>query len=227
MESRGAELSITDDIEEEESKQNTNLNIKKFILLVKKIEYDSIKISDLNLRIGFPSNLEIEAGSKESIYVEVTDPNSLIYIGFATTLNDITFHILKFSKENNLKQKEFSPPSNKTEEEEDIPDKGHFRYLFKIDKIDSSIQPIKFVFFAKEPGTYKIIWDNSYSWFTSKTLKYRLSVLKPISQIDLERKVDFGKLKNQMNLKEENENENEGNEPSNKISISGGEGERK
>jgi hypothetical protein len=54
------------------------------------------------------------------------------------------------------------------------------------------------VFFVKDPGTYKIIWDNTYSWFTGKTLKYRLSVLKPISQIDLQRKVDFEKLRNQM-----------------------------
>ena len=52
--------------------------------------------------------------------------------------------------------------------------------------------------FVKEPGTYKIIWDNSFSWFTGKTLRYRLSVLKPLSQIDLERKVDFELLKSQM-----------------------------
>jgi len=52
--------------------------------------------------------------------------------------------------------------------------------------------------FVKEPGTYKLIWDNSFSWFTSKTLRYRLSVLKPISQIDLERSVDFEELRNQI-----------------------------
>ncbi len=52
--------------------------------------------------------------------------------------------------------------------------------------------------FVKEPGTYKLIWDNSFSWFTSKTLRYRLSVLKPISQIDLERSVDFEQLRNQI-----------------------------
>lgn len=61
------------------------------------------------------------------------------------------------------------------------------------------------MFFVKEPGTYKIIWDNTYSWFTGKTLKYRLSVLRPLSQIDIKRKVDFEKLRNQMqNEKAEN-----------------------
>lgn len=50
----------------------------------------------------------------------------------------------------------------------------------------------------KEPGTYKLIWDNSFSWFTSKTLRYRLSVLRPLSQIDIERKVDFEQLREEM-----------------------------
>jgi len=54
------------------------------------------------------------------------------------------------------------------------------------------------VLFVKEPGTYKLIWDNTFSWFTSKTLRYRLSVLRPLSQIDLERSVDFEQLKNQI-----------------------------
>jgi hypothetical protein len=45
--------------------------------------------------------------------------------------------------------------------------------------------------FAKEPGVYKLIWDNSFSWFTSKTLRYSLSVLKPITTIDIKRTIDF------------------------------------
>ena len=56
------------------------------------------------MRIGFPCNIEIEAGNEEAIYVEVNDANSIVYIGFATTLNDISFHVLKFfeSDESNL-----------------------------------------------------------------------------------------------------------------------------
>jgi hypothetical protein len=33
---------------------------------------------------------------------------------------------------------------------------------------------------AKEPGVYKILWSNSHSWFTAKSLVYRVIILKPI-----------------------------------------------
>ncbi len=52
--------------------------------------------------------------------------------------------------------------------------------------------------FVKEPGTYKIVWDNSYSWFTGKTVRYRISVMKPLSEIDITRRVDFELLKRNM-----------------------------
>lgn len=38
---------------------------------------------------------------------------------------------------------------------------------------------MKVTFIAKEPGIYKIIWSNEHSWFKAKTLKYRISVLRP------------------------------------------------
>lgn len=31
-----------------------------------------------------------------------------------------------------------------------------------------------------QPGLYRIIWDNTYSWFTKKKIRFRVSVLKPI-----------------------------------------------
>jgi hypothetical protein len=33
---------------------------------------------------------------------------------------------------------------------------------------------------AKETGLYKIIWSNEHAWFKGKTLKYKISVLKPL-----------------------------------------------
>jgi hypothetical protein len=185
------------------------------------------------LRVGYPSSIEIEAGSENSIYVEVNNPNSLVYIGFATMLNDITFHLLKYiasdeEAEKQARENKETPAVAASEDDENITDKGHFRTILKLERVDSSINPIKvrqlalflfcfffvcffliinfefdfnsnqLVMFVKEPGTYKLIWDNSFSWFTSKSLRYRLSVLKPISQIDLERSVDFEQLRNQI-----------------------------
>lgn len=51
--------------------------------------------------------------------------------------------------------------------------------IFGLTKIESAVKPIKVSYIAKEPGLYKIIWSNEHSWFKSKTLKYRISILKP------------------------------------------------
>ena len=44
--------------------------------------------------------------------------------------------------------------------------------------------PVKIILFVKEPGIYKIIFDNSFSWFTQKEVKYRINILKSISEIN-------------------------------------------
>ena len=53
--------------------------------------------------------------------------------------------------------------------------------IFQLSKIESYPNPVKVSFIAKEPGIYKIVWSNEHSWFKAKTLKYKISVLKPIS----------------------------------------------
>lgn len=40
---------------------------------------------------------------------------------------------------------------------------------------------MKVSFIAKEPGLYKIVWSNEHSWFKAKTLKYKISVLRPVT----------------------------------------------
>lgn len=143
-----------------------------------------------------------------SKYIEVHHPNSLIYIGFATHSNDITLHLLKYISNDEEQGKKNSPDELNVSPEDlgeadiidiELTDKGHFKSVLKLDRIDSSINPIKLVLFVQEPGTYKLIFDNSFSWFTSKTIRHRLSVLRPLSEIDVERKVDFEQLKMEMN----------------------------
>jgi len=93
--------------------------------------------------------MEVDAGAENSIYVEVNNPNSLIYIGFATLLNDITFHLLKYIardediKENENKQTEISEDN---EYYQNMTDKGHFKSILKLDRVDSSINPIKVIY---------------------------------------------------------------------------------
>lgn len=107
-----------------------------------------MRLSDFNLRVGYPSSIEIEAGSENSIYVEVNNPNSLVYIGFATLLNDVTFHLLKYidnDEELQKKESENKEPEAAVVEEydENMTDKGHFKSILKLERVDSSINPIK------------------------------------------------------------------------------------
>ena len=60
--------------------------------------------------------------------------------------------------------------------------------------------------FVREPGTYKIIWDNSFSWFTGKTIRYRITIMKPLSELDINRRVDYELLRQNINKDLKNQN---------------------
>jgi hypothetical protein len=153
------------------------------------VESEELRLSDFNLKVGCSLTLDIEAGTSVSKYIEVVDSNSLIYIAFATMENDITIHLLKYISDDSDEVAEniTSSPSKKGFTAE----KGQFKTILRVDRIDSSKTPIKLVIFVKDPGTYEIIWDNSFSWFTGKILKYRLSVLKPLTDIDIHKNNKF------------------------------------
>ena len=105
-----------------------------------------MKFSDFNLRIGYPSSFDIEAGSASSRYLEVSHPNSLIYIGFATYSNDISFELLKYVNRN-IKMSEQNYYRDAFEDESDVEDsqndKNNFESILKLERIESSISPIK------------------------------------------------------------------------------------
>lgn len=142
---------------------------EKFLKDTSAVEYDVLNFNDFNLRVGYPTFYDVEAGTTFERYIEVENPNSLIYIGFATHAYDIGFDLLKY---------------------EENEGKGSFKRIFFIKKIDCSEIPVKVVVFAKEAGIYKILFDNSFSWITSKTVRYRISVLKPLSEIDINKGVE-------------------------------------
>ena len=129
-------------------------------------ESDIISLNDFNLRVGCPMNIEIKAGCSEEKLIEVRYPNSLVYIGFNTIGFDINLHLVKFCP--NLEN------DNNELEKAQFEQQKYFYEIFKIEKIEGS----KIILFVKNPGIYKVIFDNKYSWFNSKTIRYRLSILK-------------------------------------------------
>ena len=143
------------------------------------IQSDTIYIHDFNLNIGCPMNIDINAGDEEEKLIEVKCPNSLLYIGFKLISYDINFHLIKYCP--NL---DFSLMSNEKETKEKKVQYEEQKFFYEIFKIEKS-KGAKIIIFIKNPGIYKIILDNKYSWFNSKLIKYRCSILKELNNLNL------------------------------------------
>ena len=124
------------------------------------VENDIIFLDDFDLKIGFALNLEIFAGYSEEKIIEIKNENSIIFIMFNSVGMDITFRLFKFC------------PFIKEENND-----NYFYEIFKVEKTEGS----KIILFVKNPGIYKIVFDNKYSWINSKIIRYRISVMKEIN----------------------------------------------
>ena len=151
--------------------KNLNIELEKNEIIDNSlIEYDVLNLYDFNLKTGYPLYTRIEAGSKFFKYIEVENKNSLVYIGYSIEYYNIDFHLLKYCA--NINQ-ELNDDDNLND---------NFVEIVKFER--SGETPVKIILFVKEPGIYKIIFDNSFSWFTQKEVKYRINILKSISEIN-------------------------------------------
>ncbi len=155
----------------ESNGKNLNIELEKNEIIDNSlIEYDVLNLYDFNLKTGYPLYTRIEAGSKFFKYIEVENKNSLVYIGYSVEYYNIDFHLLKYCA--NINQ-ELNDDDNLND---------NFVEIVKFER--SGENPVKIILFVKEPGIYKIIFDNSFSWFTQKEVKYRINILKSISEIN-------------------------------------------
>ena len=182
--------------------ENNNISIDKH-----NVESDIIFISSFNLNIGCPINIEIAAGDEEEKLIEVKDPNSLLYIGFNLPSYDINFHLIKYCPniDFTLMSKE------KTEKKVQFEEQKYFFEVFKLDKSRGA----KIILFIKNPGIYKIIFDNKYSWFNAKLLRYRCNILKELNVLGLS---SFNS-NDDLNLEKKESEENLNNSDINKEDI--------
>jgi hypothetical protein len=51
--------------------------------------------------------------------------------------------------------------------------------VFDYQRIECSNEPVVGALLIQSPGLYMFVWDNSFSWFREKYLRFRISVLKP------------------------------------------------
>ena len=162
-------------LDEDTSKELKDENIDNM-----NVEYDNIFLNEYNLRIGCPMNIEILAGYTEEKIMEINYPNSIIFVSFNTVGMNITFRLLKFC-----------PLINENEGDK------HFYEIFNIEKTEGS----KIILYVKNPGIYKVIFDNKYSWFNAKTIRYRISIMKEMN--DNVNKDDIINTKENKNLIQE------------------------
>ena len=196
---------------------NNYQDINKFL-----VESDIIYISGFNLNIGCPLNIEIAAGDEEERLIEVKNPNSLLYIGFNLYSYDINFHLIKYCPNIN-----FALMSNeKIEKKEQFEDQKYFYEIFKLDRSKGA----KIIIFVKNPGIYKVIFDNRYSWFNTKSMRYRCTILKEFNTLGLssinssddikvEKKESEDALNNIDNIDNNKEDEKEEKKDNVKISV--------
>jgi len=128
-----------------------------------------VKYKEFNLKVGFPFTAEIAAGSVFFQMIEVEHPGSIIYVGFGTSSYDIQFAFFRVTEEARVSG------------EDEVNHVG-LEEIYPLTKIEACPNPVKVTFIAREAGIYKVLWSNEHSWFTAKTLRYRVSVLKPASQ---------------------------------------------
>ena len=167
----------------EEKNYSKNIELEENIKFDQiSVEYENLNFSDFNLRIGYPNLCSIEAGDEFSKFIEIENNNSLIYIGIATNEYDINVKLFKYYP--------YIKNNNNNNDNDNYNLNDYFVEIYKLERFDCSEIPLKIILFCKEAGIYKLVFDNSYSWFTSKIVRYRLSILKLISDIKQDKIID-------------------------------------
>ena len=98
-----------------------NIEIEKIY-----VESDIVYLSDFNLHIGCPINIDIAAGEEEQKLIEIKYPNSVLYIGFNLPYYDINFHLIKYCPNIN-----YNLLSNKDKGEEKVQYEEH-KFFYEI-----------------------------------------------------------------------------------------------
>ena len=128
----------------------SNLDIDSYYPLYLK-DFSKVSISD-NFTPSYLTN--VPAGKKNNFYFETkSNEETLVYIEFylEDRTKDINFEINKYDLKSNL-----------------------FKSIFKEEKIEDGF---KFFIYCHGYSLYEMIFDNSYSWFNSKDINYRISLL--------------------------------------------------
>ena len=132
---------------------------------------ESTTPKELVIKAGFPQTKNIPSGNIYNTYIEVWKPFSIVYWAFALADYDISFSLTQVASFDDMMKEQKTEPF----------------LIYQAKKIEASKNQYKGTLIAKEPGIYKLTFDNSGSWFNSKSIKLLVYVLEP--ELDI---VPFG-----------------------------------
>ncbi len=133
--------------------------------------YEGINLFNNDDTIGFLNEINISPATIKTFYIETNKKYSIIDFTWSIEDYDITCKI--------------------TNENED-------KIIYDGYKKSSYDTPIKFILFETEPIKYKIIFDNYYSWFTSKKIKYKINIFYPEYPFYISKKIAYSHFREQL-----------------------------
>ena len=141
-----------------------NIYIESFYPLYLK-DLSKVNINDNFTQFYLTS---VIAGKSNKFYFETKYEINLVYIEFylEDITKDINFQINKYEIDNN-----------------------EFKLIFKEERIDK----FKFFIYCHGYSLYEIIFDNSYSWFNSKDINFKISLLSLYDKLKMKEEDYFDK----------------------------------
>ena len=125
------------------------------------IRYQMFLMQKTNLSIGFNNWVTVFNGKMVERKIEVMKKNTLVYISVNMTEED-------YDKDINILIDKFDY------------DKNFWKNILNQVDVEFSEGLRKIIIFSKEPGLYRIIFDNTDSWFAHKNILFRIVYLKQV-----------------------------------------------
>jgi hypothetical protein len=106
----------------------------------------------------------VEKRSFKTVEVTVEKPRSTLKWEFKTTENDIGFNLYR---QRNIE--ELQGPNSGDDEDDVIP----------LRRVNSHLVPEDGMVVVQKPGKYVFKFDNTYSWYRTKRVMYKIEVIAP------------------------------------------------
>ena len=127
------------------------------------IRYQMFLMQKTNLSIGFNNWVTVFNGKMVERKIEVIKKNTLVYISVNMTEED-------YDKDINIFVDKFDY------------EKSFWNNILNQVDVEFSEGLRKIIIFAKEPGLYRIVFDNTDSWFAHKNILFRIVYLKQVDE---------------------------------------------